>query len=328
MAREKNSKYWIGFDLGGTKMLAAIFNESFKIIGRKRKKTKAFEGKESGLNRIIKTINEALEDAGLTKKQLSGIGVGCPGPLDLDNGILLDLPNLGWKDAHIKSILEEEFKCPVAILNDVDAGVYGEYRYGAAQKARCVAGVFPGTGIGGGCVYEGKLLRGKTGSCMEIGHLPVIKDGPLCGCGRRGCLEAMAGRLAISAEAAKAAYRGEAPNLLEKAGTDLSLIKSGTLARSISSGDKAIEQIVRNAASLLGYALSGVVNLLCPDVILLGGGLVEALPELYSEEVSKAINRQVMPIYKETFKVLVAKLGDDATVTGSAAWIQETVNRT
>ncbi|MDP8217737.1 MAG: ROK family protein [Candidatus Theseobacter exili] len=318
-----NEKYWIGFDLGGTKMLATVFNEKFTSIGQKRRKTKSHEGIEAGLKRMIQTINDALNNSGISADQLSGIGVGCPGPLDLDKGVILDLPNLGWENAPVKEVLESAFHCPVAIVNDVDAGVYGEYRMGAAKKAHCVVGVFPGTGIGGGCVYNGKLIRGKTGSCFEIGHIPVFKDGPLCGCGRRGCLEAIAGRLAISSAAAAAVFRGEAPYLLENAGTDLSNIKSGTLARSIAAGDKAIEQIIRHAASILGYSLSGIINLMSPDIVLLGGGLPEAMPKLYTEEVSNAIKNQVMPIYDGTYKIVLAKLGDDATVTGAATWVQE-----
>ncbi len=176
---------------------------------------------------------------------LRGIGLGSAGPLDLDEGIILDAPNLGWKDVKIKSILEKEFGCPAVVLNDVDAGVYGEYRFGAARSSRCAVGVFPGTGIGGGCVYDGKILRGKTNSCMEIGHIQVVPDGPRCGCGLQGCLEAVASRLAISAAAAQAAYRGQAPHLLDIAGTSLDEIRSGALADAIAAGDTVVESIVR-----------------------------------------------------------------------------------
>ena len=162
-----------------------------------------------GLNRICETIHRTLKKADVSVDDLDGIGVGCPGTLNLDNGVILDAPNLGWKNARIRKVLAEEFDCPVVIANDVDAGVYGEYRFGAAEGARCVVGVFPGTGVGGGCVYEGRIFRGKTSSCMEVGYLPLMGGGPRAGAGAPGSLEALASRLAISGEAAKAVYRGK-----------------------------------------------------------------------------------------------------------------------
>jgi glucokinase len=324
MAKEQRD-CWVGFDLGGTKMLATVLDADFNKLGSKRRRTKGHEGVEAGLERIQLTISEALEDAGVGVERLAGIGVGSPGPLDLDRGVILETPNLGWKDVALRKVLEKGFDCPAVIANDVDAGVYGEYRFGAGKKARCVVGVFPGTGIGGGCVYEGRILRGKTGSCLEIGHLPVIPEGPICGCGRRGCLEAIASRLAISSAAAAAAYRGEAPYLLEHAGTDISQIRSGMLAASVKAGDAAVEEVIREAGWWIGYAMAGVVHVLAPDVVLLGGGLVEAMPQLLLEEVEHAMNEHLMPSFVGSFRTAVAKLGDDATVLGAAAWAQECV---
>ena len=306
-------------------MLAAVFNHKFQRVGVKRRKTKAREGVKAGLTRVISTVRDALQDAGISTAELAGIGVGCPGPLNLDEGIVLETPNLGWKNTPLKRVLEEAFNCPVFIVNDVDAGVYGEYRFGAGRGARCVVGVFPGTGIGGGCVYEGRILRGRTGSCMEIGHLPVIADGPLCGTGVRGSLEGIASRLAISAEAASAAYRGEAPSLLAAAGTDLTEIRSGVLAASIDAGDAVIDRIVRHAARQIGRTMAGVVNLLAPDVVVLGGGLVEAMPTLFHQEVSRGIDDNAMPSFRGTYAVELSVLADDATVTGAAAWVQQFV---
>ena len=186
VAKKKN--HWVGFDLGGTNMMACVYDGDLKLKGTKRRNTKGRIGVKAGLKRIATTIHEALGEAGIKPDRLAGIGVGCPGPLDLDRGVILETPNLGWRNANVATAIEKSFGCPAVIANDVDAGVYGEYRFGAAKKSRCVVGVFPGTGIGGGCVYEGSILRGKTGSCMEIGHFPVTPDGPLCGCGRRGSL--------------------------------------------------------------------------------------------------------------------------------------------
>ncbi len=318
MKRSKR-RLWLGFDLGGTKMMAAVFDQDFRILSSSRAKTKGVEGAAEVLKRIQETTSDALNKAKLTARDLSGIGVGAPGPLDLDRGVILHAPNLGWHNVRLKETLERKFKCPTVVANDVDAGTYGEYRFGAARKARSVLGVFPGTGIGGACVYQGRILRGRTASAMEIGHIVVEPDGRLCGCGHRGCLETVSSRLAIAAEAASAVYRGEAPILAKLAGTDLAAIKSGTLAKAIKSGDKAVESIVRHAARRLGEAIGHAVNLLAPDVVVLGGGLVEAMPRLMLDEARRGILASGLKDFTVSLKIVTAKLGDNATVMGAAA---------
>ena len=315
---------WIGFDLGGTKMLAEVYDHKFRPLGNERKRTKGFLGQEIGLERIIETIKEAKSAAGVDANDLAGIGIGVPGPVDLDHGVMVSAPNLGWKNVELKTILEKTFKCPVHVANDVDIGLYGEYRFGAAQKSRCAIGVFPGTGIGGGCIYEGSIFRGSVLSCMEMGHMQMLQGGPAGG----GSLEALASRLGICSAAAVAAYRGKAPYLMNHYGTDLSDIRSGALAASVKNGDKEVETIIRKAAQWLGLALANTINLMSPDTIVLGGGLVEAIPELYLEEVKQTANKTVMPVYRNTYKVKVAELGDHAAVKGAAAWAQYNIQNT
>ena len=152
MASSKR-RFWLGFDLGGTKMMAAVLDKDFKILASARAKTRGREGSGEVLKRIQAAVEAAIKQAKLTPRDVAGIGVGSPGPLDLDHGIVLHAPNLGWRNVHLKDALEKKFKCPAVVANDVDAGTYGEYRFGAGRKARCVVGVFPGTGIGGACIY-------------------------------------------------------------------------------------------------------------------------------------------------------------------------------
>lgn len=316
---------WLGFDLGGTKMHAVIFDGDWKPLARRRKKTRGHDGDEAGVERIIGIIEKLCDEAKITSSDLSGIGIGIPGPIDMESGIIVGAPNLGWKNVPLQQLLEKRFGCPVAVCNDVDAGLFGEYSFGAARGARTALGVFPGTGIGGGMIYEGQIFRGKHASCLEVGHIPVDPHGAPCGCGRRGCLETVASRLAISAEIAKAAYRGQAPHLLRVAGTDLANIRSGILAEAIEAGDHIVEEIVRNAARMLGSALAGLVNVLLPDQLVLGGGLVEALPKIYLDEVQEELKHRVMPAYTKSYEVSVAKLGDDAGVMGAAAWARQAI---
>ncbi|MCA9176606.1 MAG: ROK family protein [Planctomycetales bacterium] len=325
-AAAAGGRYRVGFDLGGTKMLSVLYDDQWNEITRRRKRTKSGDAK-AGVKRILSIIEDLLKQAEAKPEQVETIGLGCPGPVDLANGVVHEAVNLSWQDVKLKRALESEFPARAEVLNDVDAGVFGEYRFGAAMGARTAVGVFPGTGIGGGCVYDGQVLCGKGISCMEVGHIQVQIDGPRCGCGAYGCLETVASRLAISAEAAKSVYRGEAPALRELAGTDLSDIRSGVIAKAVAAGDVAIEEIVRRAAQQLGRALAGIVHLLAPDVLVLGGGLVEAMPKLWVEEVERTCRKAVMQSYRDVFKVRVAKLGDDSAVLGAAAWAHQANNQ-
>ncbi len=318
MKKMKN-RIWIGFDLGGTKMMAVVLDDAFRVVATRRRKTKGEAGAKVGVARIMETIDEALAEANIDRSRLAGIGMGVPGMLNLNTGFLKLAPNLGWRDVPLRKMVTRHFHVPVAVANDVDAGVYGEYRFGSGRGARCVVGVFPGTGIGGGCVYEGRILRGKTGSCMEIGHVPLVPDGALCGCGRRGCLETVASRLAISANLVQAVYRGEAPQLQKLAGTDITSIRSGIIREAMEAGDRVVERIVRHAAHQIGQVLIGTVHQLAPDVIVLGGGLVEEMPALFVDEIATTLNRGVTDAFRGSYKVAAARLGDYATALGAAA---------
>lgn len=318
-------EFWVGFDLGGTKMLAEVFDEKFNVLGRCRKKTKGHEGKEVGLKRINATIREALEEAQIRPSDIRGLGIGCPGPLDLKKGLIREAPNLGWENVPIRKSIEDEFGIPVTVGNDVDFGVYGEYHFGAGRNARCVVGLFPGTGIGGGCVYEGKIFRGANCTCMEIGHIPMAIGGVLDGAGNSGTLESIASRLAISGAAAQAVYRGAAPHLKEIAGTDLANIRSAQIAQSIEEGDKMVRLIVETAAEYLSLGVVTMIHLLAPDVIVLGGGLVEAMPDLFVESISKEVKRRVLPSMRDVYEIVPAKLGDQATAMGAAAAARQAI---
>jgi len=323
---DKKEQNWIGFDLGGTKMLATVFDSKFKKLGKARKKTKGRDGMDAGLKRINNVIEEALEDAEISADQISGLGIGCPGPLDLKKRRIRTAPNLGWDDVPVAESIEKKFGFPVKIANDVDAGVFGEYSFGAGKKARCVFGIFPGTGIGGGCVYEGKLFRGSNCTCMEIGHIPMLPNGRLDGAGNSGTLEALASRLSIASDAAGAAYRGQAPHLLEEAGTNLSDIRSGALSASVKNGDKAVEKIIEKACDHLASSVVTIVHLLAPDVIVFGGGLIEAMPKVMLPRIEKSARKRVLPSMRDVFEIKEAELGDDAGVMGAAALAKQMVD--
>ncbi len=308
-------------------MQCTLFDESLNTIDSRRKRTRSEQGVNENLERIESTIAKLLEDAKVDPAHVAGIGIGCPGPIewqkgDWRNGVVRVAVNLGWENVPIGKMLSDKFKCPVATLNDVDAGVYGEYIAGAAKGARSAVGIFPGTGIGGGCVYDGQILRGKLLSCMEIGHIKISSSPRLGASGMTGTLETEASRLSIAGELAKLAFRGEAPALFEAAGTELSEIRSKTIAEAIEKGDKHVARVVQEACAIIGQAVANVVLLMCPDCIVLGGGLVEAMPELFVKEVSQVAKRSIFECYRDQFEIKAAKLGDDAATVGAAAWIK------
>lgn len=326
-ANANQDAFWIGFDLGGTKMLTIAYDRDFNVLARERRKTKGRDGAESGVERIVTTIERLLKDNDLKLDDLQAIGIGCPGPIDLDKGRILVTPNLGWDKVDVREVLAKKFDVPVVVLNDVDAGVYGEYIFGAAKDARCAVGIFPGTGIGGGCVYDGTILHGAGISCMEIGHTRISSSDRASGYDMPGTLEAEASRLTIAAEAAKAAHRGEAPVLFKTAGTDLANIRSGAISESIKGGDKSIRELVENASETIGIAVVNIVHLLAPDCIILGGGLVEAMEDLIVGTVKRTARKRVMDVYRDRFDVVAAKLGDDAGAIGAAAWARRTIEQ-
>ena len=306
-------------------MLCVVLDAQFHVVARNRKKTKGIEGAEAGLERIASLIEETLAENGIDPSQLAGIGVGCPGPIDWSKGIVSVAVNLGWNNVPVGAFLAERFGCSVQVLNDVDAGVYGEYRFGAAMGAYSTVGIFPGTGIGGGCVHDGRILRGRRLTVMEIGHMKISSSNRSSGVAMTGTLESEASRLNIASECAKLSYRGEAPELNKIAGTDITRIRSKALAQSILNGDKAVELIVRQAAQQIGFAVVNMVHLIGPDVIVLGGGLVEAIPEIYLDEVNAVTRKNVLDCYVDSFEIRVAKLGDDAGAIGAAAYVAATL---
>jgi glucokinase len=307
----------VGFDMGGTKLAAAVIDRNMKVVSRARERTDAEDGPEAVYARVVDAIRQALSRA--EGKKAAAIGIAVPGPLDRKKGIILETPNLGLRRFPIASRLAREFKVPVLLENDVNAGVYGEYRAGAARGYRHVVGIFVGTGIGGGLVLDGKLYIGATGNAGEIGHMIIQTDGPLCGCGQYGCVEALASRTAIAKDVVALAGAGAAPALLEAAGTDIKDVRSGALARSVEKGDKGVRRVIERAAHFVGIAMANCANLLAPEVIVLGGGLLEKLGGLFVKEAERSMREHAMPSLVSGTKVVLASLGDDAVMIGAAA---------
>ncbi|MCG3180414.1 MAG: Glucokinase [Phycisphaerae bacterium] len=320
--------FMVAVDLGGTKMLAAAMNDRFEILASSRKRTLPKTGPVTGevvFGRICDVIEAAIHESGRPRSGLAGIGIGSPGPLDPYGGVLIDLANLPFKNFPIVERLRKKFKTEVILENDVNAGLYGEYCFGSARDAHTVLGVFPGTGIGGAIIFDGRIHHGASGAAGEFGHMIYDPGGPLCGCGRRGCIEAFSGRPAIAGRLAALAVRGDAPHLAADAGSDVRSIRSGAIARAIGAGDKRVEAVVREEAFRIGIVAASAVNLISPDRLVLGGGLVEEMGKLFVDEVTRAVAQYGLPFLVKPLKVVKADLGDDAVVMGAASLVAERI---
>ena len=325
MCMGSNTKPVLGFDLGGTKMLCGLVENGRTVTARNKKKTKEVDKPEDLVDRMISCIESCLEEAGIAAKDVFALGVAAPGPINLKTGTLLNPPNLGVKEFPLAKMLSKRLGIPVVLENDVNAGLYGEFFAGAAQGYQHVVGLFPGTGLGGAMILNGKLYHGVSGAAGEIGHMTVQPGGRLCGCGNRGCLEALASRGAMAREAAVLVGAGLSPTISREAGSDVSKMKSGVFADAIDAGEEAVIELVNNAAWWLGIGMANCVNIFNPEAIVIGGGLVEKLGKSYLKVAEDSMREHAMPTLVKKVKVIAAALADDAAVIGSAVVAAKTL---
>ena len=321
-------KHALGIDFGGTKLLAAVVDiESGEVIATAKKRTSAADGPKEVLDRIHNVTDAALAAAKLDAKQLAGIGVGAAGQVDTERGVLLGTPNLSQAviDLPIADSLQERFGVPVALRNDVQVAAKGELAFGAGQGVSDFICCFVGTGVGGAVVTGGKLVSGASGSAGEIGHIVVDAGGRVCGCGGRGHLEAYASRTGITISLMGDLKRGRSSILREIAPElntgemwpESGAIRSGALQTAIAQGDELVVETITDAGRYLGYGLASVINLLNPKLIVLGGGVVEAIDLMYDVGVQYA-RQEALAAPGETVGFTRAQLGDYAGVIGAA----------
>ncbi len=319
----KKKRYVIGCDLGGTKILVNLYDRQFKSLSEVKTRSKPQKGERYFFTALKDAYDELLRQHDVKKSEVAGIGIGCPGLIDEKRGFVVSSPNLSFMSRMpLATKIERMYGLPVVLGNDVNVGLFGEHQFGAAKGFDHVIGIFIGTGIGGALILNGELYAGATGGAGEIGHVHMDRDGARCGCGRQGCFEALCSRLSIATESAGLAARQMAPDLLQSAGTDILDIKSSQLVDAIKAGDKVIGELMRRKSRLIGRVMADLVNVLNPELIVLGGGLVEAMPRLIVSESAQTMRSLAMPGLVKNVKVAAAKLGDYAIVMGGAkrAW--------
>ena len=276
---ESNGKpeYLIGVDLGGTKILAGVFNPQLKCLGRSKVSTKPQRGSDEVIERIARCVKDAVDECDMDLKQIKGIGVGAPGAVDPESGRVIFAPNLGWEDVPLKKELEKELELPVFIENDCHVCTLGIHDVELNRKPRHMIGVFLGTGIGGGLIFDGKLYSGFNQTGGEVGHMVLEVSGPKCSCGNRGCFEALASRASIFRKIQNAVKDGEQTVLTEMLGKDLENLRSGDLRKAIKRGDKFVERIIEEAAEYTGIAIANLINICNPEVVVLDGNWADAV---------------------------------------------------
>jgi glucokinase len=317
------SSYVLGIDLGGTKIEAAVFDGDGKIIGRHRDKTEAWRPEEEVFERIVTVAIQAVSNSKIDTKQIQAIGIGSPGPLDPDAGTIVETANLPFKNFPLGPKLSERFNnCPVILNNDVDAGTYGEFKAGVAQGVQFALGVFVGTGIGGGLIIDGKAYNGFNKNAAEIGHIIIKAGGAKCGCGNQGCMEAYASRTAIARDIKKAIKSGKKTLAAKKMSKD-GIITSNDIKECYEADDKVVKKIVDRAIKYLGLGIGSLVNVLSPEVIIFGGGVVEALGQPFLQRIEKEIRKTAFAFSMKNVRIVRAQLGDDAGITGAALLARE-----
>ncbi|MDQ3044815.1 MAG: ROK family protein [Chloroflexota bacterium] len=320
-------RYALGIDYGGTKVLAAVVNvQSGHVLGSSKRKSNASDNPDELMERIFDSGEAAIRDARLGKKfDIIGIGVGIAGQVDAERGALVGTPNLSQATLELPmaDLLRDRFGVPAALRNDVQIAAMGEARFGAGRDTPDFLCVFVGTGIGGSLVRDGELVAGAAGSAGEIGHLIVDAGGRLCGCGGRGHLEAYGSRSAMTRALLGELKRGRTSVLTEllpdprddPAGTIA--IRSGILAKAVAAKDELVIEAVTEAGHYLGLGLASAMNLLNPGLIILGGGVIEALDLLFDVAAHHA-RRESLPVAAASVKIVKAGLGDNSGVIGAA----------
>lgn len=308
---------YIGIDVGGTKIAAASVDTNGKIIARIKSPTppKA-KGKE-----ILKAIEQAVAEVlkGSPSTKVLGIGVGIPGIADPRTHAIIVTPNIKLAGLPLKAHLSKKFKTPILIDNDVNCGLLGERWLGAARKSRNVIGLFPGTGIGGAIIINGQLVTGSQGAAAELGHMIIELNGPMCSCGNRGCLEALASRWAIQRDIRAAIDSGKRSIITKLAKGNLAVIKSKALKEAILKKDPVVTKIMGRVATVLGRACISINHIFNPEMIVLGGGVMEACGDHLLPSIKKIFKED--PFFKK-FKpcqIVEAVLKDDAVILGAVA---------
>jgi glucokinase len=314
--------YVISIDMGGTKILSAAINSKEGVIKRVKKATDKNVNQNSYVKTLVEIVEQTISEAELEEEQVKAVCLGIPGSLNPYTGKIAVAPNLGIRNLNIIDRLKKHISYPVLIENDVNLGALGIRHFGLGKNSKDMLVVFIGTGIGGALIFDGKLFRGANNAAGEIGHMHVMNGGPLCGCGKKGCLESVASRTAI-VKAIQKDIKADKKSILTKLVDPGKPIKSKSLATAVDKGDKVVTKHITEACETIGYVLSDITNLLNLDLIVLGGGMIEALDYFMVPIIKETFHKNVLKASAKGLKIVPTKLGDDAALYGGIALAEE-----
>ena len=305
----------VGIDIGGTKLATVVADKTGHILGKVRKPTHSEKGPEYAIGLLFDMVREVVSQVGLEQTSISAIGVSCGGPLDTKTGIVYSPPNLpGWDALPLKALLESEFQVPVIIENDANASALAEFRFGGGRGYSAVLYMTMSTGIGGGIVIDGQVYHGANDSAGEVGHQILLPNGPRCGCGKRGCLEALCSGPAIARRAQAALQKqrkgGKSPTaLLTLADGRIEAVKSEHVLAAARTGDALALELVQETAYYMGWGIANLVNILNPDIVLLGT-IAVAAGDLLLDPIRETVSKFAMTRPAEAVHIAPAELGD------------------
>lgn len=311
----------IGLDVGGTKIAAAVITLDGKILSRVKAPTPNASKASVILRVITGLIDQAMAEKKLSRKNLTAIGIGIPGIVDKKNRILAT-PNIRLAGFPLCKKIEKVYRVKVAAGNDVNLGLLGEQWLGAGKNQKNIVGLFPGTGVGGGIIIDGKIVIGTQGAAAELGHMIMSLGGPLCSCGNRGCLEAMTGRWAIERDIRNFVAKGRKTQLTDLTGENLDSIRSKFLKAALKAKDPLTVEVMTKVAVTLGQACINMRHILNPQLIILGGGVIEACGEFLMPIINKTFHSDPFFAKIDQCKIAVSKLGDDAVMLGAACLVR------
>ncbi len=317
----------IALDIGGTKILGALFDENLNIVCKNKKPTKTYEGKERILRQISKVVSYLIEKAHENDLMVKAIGAGVPGVIK--NGSVLFTPNLPWSNYPLAKEIESLFDIPVIIENDANVSLLGEWGHGVAQNTKNTVGFFVGTGVGGGIIINSKIYSGNMGLAGEIGHITLNPDGVICGCGSRGCLESYSSKTGILKYLISQINHGRDCVLKEKIMNDDHeyTLKSSDIKEALEIGDECMAEALEIAAKYLGIAVASVLNTLNPEMVVFGGGLIESLGEPFVDQIYRYIFQYSVPHATDECVFKISSLGDDACLYGALTLVEDSLNK-
>jgi len=321
MAVRRKGSYYLGIDVGGTKILAGLFDRSLKLLAKWKIKTKADRGGDAVIDRIVRAARELVEDQSLRMADVRAIGLGVPGVVI--KGRVYNAYNLHWSEVPIQTILRRRLRVPLFVDNDCNLFTLGIHRVELKGTPDTMAGAFLGTGFGGGLIVNGRLFRGHNFAAGEFGQITIDKNGLKTAHSFRGSLESLASRTGIVRALRKAVLEGEETMLQDELGPHLTGVRSRHLRIALAERDPLVKRIVKQAAEDTGIGIAAIISAFGPEYVMLNGGVIEALQKPMLPIIRKTAAKHVLPGTMDGIKIEASKLGDDGGIHGAAILANE-----